>query len=248
MIMRVGQCLYYKRGVIVSRVKSLIIAAVLCCGAAAWAQGTDSTTLNDGSDSLSYVIGRDVGEQLEKFKSEINIDAFARGVANGMNGQSSLISESATDSIRMDFIQKLQRRQIEEQQNSRSENLKESEAFLLQNKQKKGVICTESGLQYKVVKKGRGNCPTPNDSALVYYKAMLIDGTVIDATTPGNPVTFGLGGIIPGLSEGIRLMNKGSKYILYIPPGLAYGDQGFPPAIPPNCVLIFEIELAEFKH
>jgi len=232
----------------VTQVKSLIIAAVLCCGAAALcAQEADSTKLKDGCDSLSYVIGRDVGEQLEKFKSEIHVDAFAEGVNHGMNGQSSLISESATDSIRMDFIQKMQRRQIEEQQNSRNENLKESEEFLSQNKQKRGVVTTASGLQYKVTKKGRGNNPATNDSALVYYKATLSDGTVIDATTPGDPVIFGLGGIIPGLSEGICLMNKGAKYVLYIPPELAYGDQGFPPSIPPNCVLIFEIELVEFK-
>jgi len=235
----------------VSRVKNLIAIAVLCCGVTAlYAQEADSTNtkLNDGCDSLSYIIGRDVGEQLEQFKDDIHTDAFAEGVNHGMNGRSSLISESAADSIRMDFIQKMQRRQIEEQQSSRSENLKESEEFLSQNKQKRGVLCTESGLQYKVVRKGRGNSPSINDSALVYYKAMLSDGTVIDAAQPGNPVTFGLSGIIPGLSEGIRLMNKGAKYVLYIPSELAYGDQGFPPAIPPNCVLIFEIELVEFKQ
>lgn len=232
-----------------NRVKSFVITAVLCCCALSlWAQEADSTKLNDGCDSLSYVIGRDVGEQLQKFSADIHIDAFTKGITNGINGQSSLISEPATDSIRMDFIQKMQRRQMEEQQSNKSENLKESEAFLSQNRQKKGVLTTASGLQYKVVKKGRGNNPSQNDSALVYYKAMLSDGTVIDATAPGNPVTFGLGGIIPGLSEGIRLMNKGAKYIVYIPPNLAYGDQGFPPAIPPNCVLIFEIELVEFKY
>ena len=226
----------------------IIAAAVLCCGAAVLcAQDADSAKLKDGCDSLSYVIGRDVGEQLEKFSSEIHVDAFAEGVNHGMNGRSSLISESAADSIRMDFIQKMQRQQMEEQQNSRSENLKETEDFLSQNKQKKGVVCTQSGLQYKVVKKGRGSCPSMNDTALVYYKATLSDGTVIDVTQQGNPVAFGLNGIISGLSEGIRLMNKGSKYVLYIPPELAYGDQGFPPAIPPNCVLIFEIELVEFK-
>jgi len=228
-----------------------MIAAVLCCGVTAlYAQEADSTNtkLNDGCDSLSYIIGRDVGEQLQNFATEIHTDAFAEGVNHGMNGHKSLISESAADSIRMDFIQKLQRRQIEEQQSSGKENLKESEEFLSQNKQKRGVTCTQSGLQYKVVKKGRGNCPSVNDSAAVYYRATLTDGTVIDATTPGNPVVFGLGGIIPGLSEGIRLMNKGAKYVIYIPPELAYGDQGFPPAIPPNSVLIFEIELVEFKH
>ncbi|MDR2727841.1 MAG: FKBP-type peptidyl-prolyl cis-trans isomerase [Chitinispirillales bacterium] len=234
-------------GIIVGIIKSFA-AAVLCCGAVSlWAQDADSTKLNDGCDSLSYVIGRDVGEQLQKFAADIHIDAFTRGINSGINGLSSIISESATDSIRMDFIQKMQRRQMEEQQNSKSENLKESEAFLSQNSQKRGVLTTASGLQYKVVKKGRGANPTQNDSALVYYKAMLSDGTVIDAAAPDSPVTFGLGGIIPGLSEGIRLMNKGARYVIYIPPSLAYGDQGFPPAIPPNCVLIFEIELVEFK-
>jgi len=233
----------------VIRVKSLIAIAALCCGAAALcAQSADSTKLNDGCDSLSYIIGRDVGEQLEGFSADIHVDAFSKGVADGMNGHPSIINDSATDSIRMDFIQKLQRRQMEEQQTSRRENMKETEDFLTKNKQKKGVICTQSGLQYKVIKKGRGSNPTTNDSALVYYKATLADGTIIDATTPGNPVTFGLNGIIPGLSEGICLMNKGSKYIIYIPPELAYGDQGFPPAIPPNSVLIFEIELVEFKR
>ncbi|MDR0307158.1 MAG: FKBP-type peptidyl-prolyl cis-trans isomerase [Chitinispirillales bacterium] len=230
-----------------TRAKVLMIAAVLCLAAGSgWADVGDSAKLNDETDSLSYVIGSDVGDQLEKIPVEIRLEAFMSGVTHAIKNQQPLIGDTAADSIRIDFIQKMQRSQIEEQQKSQNENLLESETFLAQNKLKKGVVTTGSGLQYKVVKKGKGSYPTQSDIAQVQYKAALSDGTLIEATAPGSPAALSIDNIIPGLAEGLMLMNKGAKFILYIPPNLAYAEQGFPPVIPPNSVLVFEIELVEF--
>ena len=124
------------------------------------------------------------------------------------------------------------------------ENKKQEEAFLSENKKKEGVHTLESGLQYKVIKEGSGNKPTLYDKVTVNYRGTLIDGTEFDSSYKRNqPATFAVNGVIPGWSEALPLMKTGSKWQLFIPSKLAYGEAGAGGVIPPNAMLIFEVEL-----
>lgn len=118
-------------------------------------------------------------------------------------------------------------------------------AFLAENRNKEGVQTTASGLQYTVNKEGSGKQPTAADVVSVHYEGRLIDGTVFDASRKhgDQPVTFPLGGVIPGWTEGVQLMKEGAHYTFFIPAELAYGENGVPGAIPPNSTLIFDVEL-----
>ncbi|MCW5208041.1 FKBP-type peptidyl-prolyl cis-trans isomerase [Desulfobulbus sp. US1] len=130
-----------------------------------------------------------------------------------------------------------------------SSNEKTAKEFLEKNKGKSGVITTESGLQYKIIKKGGGDKPTPTDTVKVHYRGTLLNGTEFDNSYKRqSPVTFRLDQVIPGWTEALQLMTVSSKYQLYIPPDLAYGDRGAPPAIEPDSVLIFEVELIEIAN
>jgi FKBP-type peptidyl-prolyl cis-trans isomerase len=124
-------------------------------------------------------------------------------------------------------------------------NSKVSDEFLKKNKKRPEVKTTSSGLQYIQIKKGKGPKPVQTDSVKVSYKGMLLDSTVFDSTTSSSPAILDLNRIIPGLAEGLQLMNVGSKYRFFVPPDLGYGMQGAPPAIPPNSVLIFDITLED---
>lgn len=129
-------------------------------------------------------------------------------------------------------------------QPSAEKNLMEANAYLEKNKQKSGVTTTSSGLQYEVIKSGSGTSPGPTDLATVHYKGTLIDGTQFDSSYDrGAPNTFPVNAVIPGWTEALQLMTPGSKWILTIPPKLAYGTRGAGPKIGPNAALIFEVEL-----
>lgn len=124
------------------------------------------------------------------------------------------------------------------------EGKKAGEVFLLANKAKPGVVTLQDGLQYKVIKKGQGKKPTDSDVVKVNYAGTLIDGTEFDSSYKRNePASFPVGGVIPGWTEALKLMNVGSTWELYIPASLAYGEAGAPPAIGPNQTLIFKVEL-----
>ena len=128
------------------------------------------------------------------------------------------------------------------------ENRKTGDDFLASNKTKAGVKTTPSGLQYKVLSEGSGPRPMATSQVTVHYKGTLLDGKQFDSSYDrGQPATFALNQVIPGWTEGVQLMNVGSKYQFWIPGELAYGQHGSPPTIPPNSTLVFEVELLSFK-
>lgn len=204
---------------------------------------TTKTKLRDSLDSLSYVIGRDVGAQLKDLGANLNMSPFTMGVEHSLKGVKSIIDSSKADSIRRAFAAQVQQKIAKEQANIAQQNKLKNDNFFALNKKKQGVVTTSSGLQYKVIKKGTGPKPKASDSVSVLYKGMLLDSTTFDSTVDNQPMVLSLQRTIPGLVEGIQLMPVGSKYRFFIPPELAYGSQGAPPRIPPNAALIFDIEL-----
>jgi FKBP-type peptidyl-prolyl cis-trans isomerase len=190
---------------------------------------------------MSYVIGRDVGSQFKDLEVDIRIEPFVLGIEHVRSGGASLIDTVAADSLRRLFAIAARERLEQRQQELAEEQRKESVEFLARNRQKPGIKTTTSGLQYKVLEQGRGPRPEREDSVLVEYTGMLVDGTVFDSA--GAPVVLELQRTIPGLTEGIMMMRVGSRYRFYLPPDLAFGEEGIPPMIPPNAVLIFDVQL-----
>jgi len=204
-----------------------------------------NVSLNNTIDSISYLFGSSLGTEWKQRMSTLpggngNIDALKAGFLNAIKGDSSLLGmtpEEANQLVNAHFTKV----QMEEAEGEKAKG----DAFLAQNKTKDGVITTESGLQYKVLKEGNGPKPSPEDQVKVHYTGKFIDGTVFESSLErGEPVTFGVTQVIRGWTEGLQIMPAGSKYVFWIPSDLAYGPQGNQ-GIKPNSTLEFEVELLE---
>jgi FKBP-type peptidyl-prolyl cis-trans isomerase FkpA len=226
------------------RSSSLFFCGVVLIACSAFSQNKgDTAVLKDRSDSISYAMGLDVGRQFKNLDISVQSAAFARGFSDVMMGTRPLIDSLKADSLRQIVFTEVQQRMEKEQQEAAVQGKSRSDSFLAGNKKKKGVQVTRSGLQYQVLTKGNGPRPDSTDTVQLQYKGSLVDGTVFDSTVAGEPALFDLQRVIPGIAEGVQLMNAGSRYRFFIPPDLGYGEQGIPPQIPPNAVLIFEVEL-----
>lgn len=205
--------------------------------------------LKTRQDSISYIIGQDIGVNLKQNQIQVNEDIFIEGIRKGLAGNDSLLSEQDVNRLMMTFQQEMMSKR-EEKSNAEAAVAKaQGLAFLEKNKQEPGVKETPSGLQYKVIQEGSGESPASEDVVEVHYTGKLLDGTVFDSSVErGQPIRFPLNGVIKGWTEGLQLMKPGAKYILYIPSDLAYGDRETGP-IPANSTLIFEVELLSIdKH
>ncbi len=194
--------------------------------------------LKTQSDSASYMIGISVGYSL-KMQSvpDIKPELIAKGIEEVMNSDSTISAQEANVFLNMYFTQ------LREEKGRK--NLEEGNAFLAENKNKEGVVETESGLQYKVLVEGTGKSPKPEDRVKCHYRGTLLNGEEFDSSYKlGQPAEFQLNRVISGWTEGLQLMKEGGKYELYIPSNLAYGPRGGQ-RIEPNMTLIFEIELLE---
>jgi FKBP-type peptidyl-prolyl cis-trans isomerase FklB len=223
-----------------------VSAVVLGCGQQAGGSGNTKVTTSD--DSVSYILGYKMGENLKQQSVPVKPDLIFRGLKEGMAGSAAMYSDSVMQSTMMAFQVRMMGIQRQKDSAAGLENKKAGETFLAENKGKDGVKTTPSGLQYKVVKEGTGARPSKTSQVTVHYKGTLLDGKEFDSSYKrGQPATFPLNQVIPGWTEGVALMNVGSKYEFWIPSDLAYGPQGSPPTIPPNATLHFEVELISFK-
>jgi FKBP-type peptidyl-prolyl cis-trans isomerase FklB len=202
-----------------------------------------SPPLKDLKDKVSYSIGVDIGMNFKKQNMDLNPDALAAGAKDALNGKPQL----SPNDIR-EVMTSWQKEVSEKQKTMSTKNQADGQKFLAENKTKSGVKTTPSGLQYKSLKEGTGPQPKATDTVTVNYRGTLIDGTEFDSSYKrGEPATFPLNGVIKGWTEALQLMKKGSKYQLFIPPDLAYGERAVGPDIAPNATLIFEVELMDIK-
>jgi FKBP-type peptidyl-prolyl cis-trans isomerase FklB len=223
--------------------KSIVLTVVALCFAVSIFAEDKPPQLKDLKDKASYSIGLNFGFNFQRQNVDLNTDAFAAGFKDAMSGRKPLMSEQEVRDTLIAFESDLQQKQTA----AGKKNAADGEKFLTDNKSKEGVKATASGLQYKVLKEGSGVQPKPSDTVTVNYRGTLVDGTEFDSSYKrGQPATFPVGGVIPGWTEALQLMKVGSKYQLFIPAKLAYGEQGRP-GIPPNSLLIFEVELMDVK-
>lgn len=194
---------------------------------------------------VSYMIGLDMGQTLKQVKDEVDLPTLEKGLKAAMDGSKPLMDEKQAQQVREAFAQKLQLKRMKEQMELGSKNAKAGQEFLAKNAKEPGVQTTASGLQYKVMSPGTGPKPKATDTVTVHYTGMLLDGTKFDSSYDhGGPATLPLAQVVPGWREGIQLMPVGSKYRLWIPASLGYGEMGTPGGpIPPNATLVFDVEL-----
>lgn len=213
-------------------------------GVAADAPTPPTTALKDKQDKVSYSIGLNVGESIKQQTQQQGVDlrpdVVVAGFRDALTGGKALLTEQEV----RDTLMGLQKEMMSKASEVGDKNKKEGEAFLAQNKTKPGVKTLPSGLQYQVLKEGKGEKPKPTDKVKANYKGTLINGTEFDNSEKrGEPATFAVQEVIPGWVEALQLMPVGSKWRLFVPSNLAYGERGAGSLIGPNSTLVFDVEL-----
>ncbi len=204
--------------------------------------------LKDQKDKASYGLGVDMARSLQQMGVDINQDALIMGIRDALANRKLQMSDDEMNTVMNKFQTDMRQKQAAAQRTSGEANKKAGDAFLAENKSKPGVVTLPSGLQYKILKEGTGKKPTDTDTVECNYRGTLINGTEFDSSARhGQSVTFTLKDVIPGWREALKLMPVGSKWQLFIPPQLAYGERGVGNQIGPNSTLIFDVELVAVK-
>jgi FKBP-type peptidyl-prolyl cis-trans isomerase len=226
----------------------IVLSTIQITSSQSHKKGKDSkVVLKTFNDSISYIIGSDVGGNLKKNSIEVNTDLFNQGLINGLKGGDSLISVEKRQLIMTKFQKEMTAKQQEKSNAESGKNKLAGKTFLDENKKKPGVVELPSGLQYKIITNGTGAKPKADDEVEVNYEGKFLDGKIFDSSYDRNQsVSFPLTGVIKGWTEGLQLMNTGSTYEFYIPSDLAYGDKGFS-EISGGSTLIFKVELISIK-
>ncbi len=211
------------------------------------AAAQNQQTLTDPKAKISYALGMDLGTQLKKQSVDIDPDILLQGLKAALSGTNALLTPEQAQAAINELQNQLRQKMAEAAKAMAEKNKKEGEAFLAANKTKEGVITLPSGLQYKILKAGEGQKPTADDTVVCQYRGTFVDGTEFDSSYKRNqPATFAVKGVIKGWTEALQLMPVGSKWQLFVPSDLAYGETGRS-SIGPNSVLIFEVELLSIQ-
>jgi len=225
-----------------------ILAAILSIGFLfTLCFGAEKVELKDQKDKESYSLGYRFGQNLKYQGLPINLEVYTSGIQDGLEGTKPLLSEEEIKQIISEIQSRAMAIRQKELKEMAEKNLSQGKVFMEENAKKEGVKTLPSGLEYKVLKEGSGKTPKATDEVTVNYRGAFIDGTEFDSSyTRGIPLAFQIDKVIPGWKEALLLMQEGSKWQLFIPPQLGYGEQGAGP-IPPGSALIFEIELLAVK-
>lgn len=233
------------------KVVFILAAVVLTMSACNNENRGSKVKLNTEVDSVAYAIGVDQGMRLSKgletFPDSLNFEAIITGFTKSMRGGEVLFDEATVKEVLTNYMQKKQAEEQAGQKVKFAGNVEAGNKFLAENAKQPGVEVTASGLQYKVIKQGNGPKPIDGDKIKVNYEGQLIDGTVFESSfEKGEPIEFMINQVIPGWTEGLKLMPVGSTYMLYIPQDLAYGENVRPGGpIEPFSTLVFKVELLE---
>ncbi|MEM8594768.1 MAG: FKBP-type peptidyl-prolyl cis-trans isomerase [Pseudomonadota bacterium] len=233
------------------KIKSMVAVVAMSTALVACKTGSGSDSadakLDTEQQKFSYGMGLQIGKMAKNQGVELDMLAYKAGLIDGMHGSEQRLSDEELQTVFTEYQKTVMEKREKDRLAEGSTNAEKGKAFLAENGAKEGVKTTKSGLQYKVIKEGAGAKPTTKDTVKVHYKGTLIDGTEFDSSYSRNePISFPLGGVIQGWQEGLTLMTKGSKYELYIPAELAYGEGGAG-KIGPNATLIFEVELLDIN-
>jgi len=224
------------------RIFKILVVAVIC---AVGISELKAQELNTKLDSAAYVIGHQFGEYYFLNLIEFNVEALHAGMKDGYSGNKSAVQDPQKTDVMRAFEEYIQGKQQEKAEKDSRFNKEVSKSILEQNRKDKSIKETPSGLQYQVIKEGKGVKPVASDRVKVHYVGTLYNQTVFDSSRDRNqPAVFGLTQVIPGWTEGLQLMNEGSTYKFWIPAELGYGDRGAG-SIPPGSLLIFEVELIQ---
>jgi len=219
------------------------------------AASAPGSTYKTDKDKISYSLGVDIGRTLQRLQLDLNEEALSKGIGDILGGKPMAMTDQELQETLQAFQQKMMQKQQEAMAKKQSEmkvvadkNKADGKKFLEDNAKKSGVKSTPSGLQYKVIKEGKGDKPKDSDIVETNYRGTTIDGKEFDSSAKhGASSSFPVNGVIKGWTEALKLMPVGSKWELYIPSDLAYGDEGYGDDIPPGSTLVFEVELLDIK-
>ncbi len=208
------------------------------------AKNLGALTLKTQREKASYAIGLNIGKNLHRDSVDVDPNILLRGLRDALAGSKPLVTDDEMREAMTALQSDVRTRQEAKMEHAAATNKKEGEAFLASNKTKPGVVALPSGLQYKVLKAGSGPKPSASDSVVCNYRGTLLDNTEFDSSYKrGQPATFPVGQVIKGWTEALQLMPVGSKWQLFVPSELAYGEHGAGADIGPNATLVFEVEL-----
>jgi FKBP-type peptidyl-prolyl cis-trans isomerase FklB len=248
------------------RIRNTFMALLLCSAFASYAEDakpspspanstSQTSALKDDKDKVSYSLGVDIGRTLQKFQLDLNEGALSQGIADVLGNKPMAMTDQELQQTLQAFQQKMMQKQQDAMSKKQEENKVVSEKnkadgkkFLDDNAKKTDVKTTPSGLQYKVIKQGSGDKPKDTDVVETNYRGTTIDGKEFDSSAKhGSSFSFPVNGVIKGWSEALKMMPVGSKWELYVPSDLAYGDEGYGEDIPPGATLVFDVELLSIK-
>lgn len=199
-------------------------------------------------EKVSYAIGMEMGKGVKAQGLDVDPAILAQGLRDAISGAKPQMSEEELKQVITGLQQEMRQKQMQAQQAAASENKTKGDAFLAENGKKDGVVTLADGLQYKVLSEGQGKKPVETDTVLCNYKGTFVDGTEFDSSAQaGKPVPFEVKNVIPGFKEVLQLMPVGSKWQVFVPSNLAYGERGAGNVIGPNATLVFEIELVSIQ-